>query len=274
MRKGLLRSGSAGAVVLGRASGHGLEGPRAGYVQRPAFAGSWAMLSRALGLCAARADPQDSASGIIDACGPKSPDSHRVVWGLTTRPPVPLRAFLRLPVCPPGSFPSSAFLWFPFARRSPVCSLRPSLPGSGSPSVSLRVPFPLSDLHVSAAGGRFRRRWSREAGTKVTTCAAALGAFARVGSAHRRIRTWICRTVRPLFWRDPGSTPVIQLEWGDGRGDRLDPRCPGGPCPPLPVRPGEDHRRPAGRAFGRLRAEQCRADEAQLRRPGARGYAG
>jgi len=31
--------------------------------------------------------------------------------------------------------------WFPFVRRSPVRSLRP-LPGSGSPSVSLRVPFP------------------------------------------------------------------------------------------------------------------------------------
>jgi hypothetical protein len=23
---------------------------------------------------------QDPASGIVDACGPKSPDSHRVVW--------------------------------------------------------------------------------------------------------------------------------------------------------------------------------------------------
>jgi hypothetical protein len=84
---------------------------------------------------------QDSASGIVDAGGPKSPDSHQVVWGLTSRPPVPLRAFLRFPVCPPGPSPSSAFLWFPFVRRSPVCSLRP-LPGFGSPSVSLRVPFP------------------------------------------------------------------------------------------------------------------------------------
>ena len=27
-----------------------------------------------------------------------------MVWGLTSRPPVPLRAFLRFPVCPPGSF--------------------------------------------------------------------------------------------------------------------------------------------------------------------------
>ena len=82
----------------------------------------------------------------------------------------PLRAFLRFPVCPPGSSPSSAVLWFPFVRRSPVRSLRP-LPGSGSPSVSLRVPFPLSNLHLSAAARRFRRRWSRAAGTNATSSA-------------------------------------------------------------------------------------------------------
>ena len=101
---------------------------------------------------------QDSPGDIVDACGPKSPDSHRVVWGLTARPLVSLRAFLRFPVCPLSSSPSPAFLWFPFVRRSPVCSLRPSLPGSGSPSVSLRVPFPLSNLHVSAAPRRLGRR--------------------------------------------------------------------------------------------------------------------
>ena len=84
---------------------------------------------------------QDSASGIVNACGPGSPDSHRVVWGLTSRPPVSPAGFLRFPVCPPGSPPSPAFLWFPFVRRSPVRPLRP-LPGSSSPSVSLRVPFP------------------------------------------------------------------------------------------------------------------------------------
>jgi hypothetical protein len=67
--------------------------------------------------------------------------------------------------------PSPAFLWFPFVRRSPVRSLRP-LPGSGSPSVSLRAPFPLSNPHVNAAAGRFRRHWSRAAGTKVTSPAA------------------------------------------------------------------------------------------------------
>jgi hypothetical protein len=83
----------------------------------------------------------------------------------------PRRAFLRFPVCPPGSSPSSAVLWFPFVRRSPVRPLRP-WPGSGSPSVSLRSPFPLSDLHGSAAARQFRRRWSRAAGTKVTSNAA------------------------------------------------------------------------------------------------------
>ena len=83
----------------------------------------------------------------------------------------PPRAFLRFPVCPPGSPPSPAFPWFPVVRRSPV---RPfgRCPGSGSPSVSLRVPLPLSNPHDSAAGGRFRRRWSRAARAKVTSPAA------------------------------------------------------------------------------------------------------
>ncbi len=53
----------------------------------------------------------------------------------------PLRAFLRFPGCPPGSSPSSAVLWFPFVRRSPVRSLRP-LPGSGSPRFPSGSPFP------------------------------------------------------------------------------------------------------------------------------------
>jgi hypothetical protein len=85
---------------------------------------------------------QDSVSGIVGACGPKSPDSHRVVWGLTSRPPVSPRGlspgfpFARRvpPLRPPSSgFPSSGVLRFvPFGR----------CPGSGSPSVSLRVPFP------------------------------------------------------------------------------------------------------------------------------------
>jgi hypothetical protein len=107
----------------------------------------------------------------------------------------PLRAFLRFPVCPPGSSPSSAFLWFPFVRRSPVRSLRP-LPGSGSPSVSLRVPFSLGNLHVSAAAGRFRRRRSQAAGTKVTSSAVSASPGSRdppalqMGSGRAR---WGCR---------------------------------------------------------------------------------
>jgi hypothetical protein len=84
-------------------------------------------------------------------------------------------------------YPRGLSSGFPFARRalplrppSPV-SLRPAfsgsslrpLPGSGFPSVSLRFPS-LSNLHVSAAAGRFRRRRSRAAGTKVTSPAATL----------------------------------------------------------------------------------------------------
>jgi len=79
-----------------------------------------------------------------------APDPRTVTGWSGASPHVlrfPLWAFLRFPVCPPGSSPSPAVLWFPFVRRSPVRSLRP-LPGSGSPSVSLRVPFPLSNLHL------------------------------------------------------------------------------------------------------------------------------
>jgi len=102
------------------------------------------------GVCAVHLGLQ----GIADACGPGSPGSHPGGLGPhLTSSGFPRRAFLRFPVCPPGSPPSPAFGWFPVVRRSPVRSLRP-LPGSGSGSVSLRVPFPLSDLYVSAAAGR------------------------------------------------------------------------------------------------------------------------
>jgi hypothetical protein len=113
----------------------------------------------------------DSASGIVNACGPGSPDSHRVVWGPTSRPPVPPAGF------PPVSRLPAGFS--PFARL-PLVSRRPAFSGS-SPSavaqvpVPLRVPpgsLPLSNLHDSAAKGRFRRRWSRAARAKVTSPAA------------------------------------------------------------------------------------------------------
>ena len=119
---------------------------------------------------------RDSASGIVDTCGPGSPGSHPGGLG---------------PHLTSSGFPcglSSSFLWFPFVRR-PLVSLRPA--SSGFPSsgvlrfvpfgrcpvpvprpVSLRVPFPLSNLHLSAAARRFRRRWSRAAGTNVASSAA------------------------------------------------------------------------------------------------------
>ena len=141
---------------------------------------------------------QDSASGIVDACGPKSP----ALTGWSGASPhvlrFPLRAFLRFPVCPPGSSPSPAVLWFPFVRRFPVRSLRP-LPGSGSPSVSLRVPFPLSNLYISAAARRFPRRWSRAAGTNATSSTTPLGSrdppARRMGSGWAR---WVPQQSRLL----------------------------------------------------------------------------
>lgn len=120
----------------------------------------------------------------------------------------PRRAFLRFPVCPPGSSPSSAFLWFPVVRRSPVRSLRP-LPGSGSPSVSLRAPFPLSNLHSSAAARRFRRRRSRAAGTKVSSNAAPLARSRdppalQMGSGRAR---WDAATESPVTSGRERRTP-------------------------------------------------------------------
>jgi hypothetical protein len=76
---------------------------------------------------------QDSASGIADACGPKSPDSHRVVWGLTTRPPVSPAGF------PPVSRLPAGF--FPFVRL-PRVSLRPAFSGWFPSAVAqFRFPF-------------------------------------------------------------------------------------------------------------------------------------
>jgi len=145
-------------------------------------------------LCAVRAARQDPAPSQTE-CGPGSPGSrpgglgpHLASSGFSRR------AFLRLPVCPPGAPPSSAFPWFPLVRRPPVRSLRP-LPGSGSPSVTLRVPFPLSNLHASAAAERFRRRRSRAAGTKVISPAATSRQIARSArtAGGQRLGTMGCR---------------------------------------------------------------------------------
>jgi hypothetical protein len=69
-----------------------------------------------------------------------------------------------LPLPPPSSgFPSSGVLRLgPFGRCPVPVPLR--FPSGG--------PFPLSDPHGSAAARRFRRHWSRAAGTKVTSNAA------------------------------------------------------------------------------------------------------
>ena len=114
---------------------------------------------------------RDSASGIVDARGPGSPDSHRVVWGLTSRPPV----------SPAGLPPVSRLpVGFSPVARLPLVSLRPAFSGLSPSAVArFRFPFgvppsslPLSNLHDSAAAGRFRRRWSRAARAKVTSPAA------------------------------------------------------------------------------------------------------
>ena len=90
---------------------------------------------------------QDCASGIVDACGPKSPDSHRVVWGLTSRPPVH-------PVgLPPVSRLPAGF--FPFVRLTLV-SLRPAFSGC-SPSAVARFWFPFDFSPGFLLPGQSRR---------------------------------------------------------------------------------------------------------------------
>ena len=82
----------------------------------------------------------------VRACGPKSPGSHRAVWGLISRPPVSPSGFP--PVSrrlPSGSSPSSAFLWFPVGQASSGSFPSAVTVRFRSPSVSLRVPFPLSN---------------------------------------------------------------------------------------------------------------------------------
>lgn len=73
-------------------------------------------------------------------CGPKSPDSHRVVWGLISRPPVyPAGLSSGFPFAQPGPSPSSAVCWFascgvlrsgPFGHHCPVPFPFRFLPGS------------------------------------------------------------------------------------------------------------------------------------------------
>ena len=123
----------------------------------------------------------------------------------------PPRAFLRFPVCPPGPSPSSAFFWFPFVRRSPVRSLRP-LPGFRFPLGFPPGSLPLSNLHVSAAVRRFRRRWSRAAGTKVTSPAATTSPGSRDPPALQMGSGW-------ARWDVATESPVTS-----GRERRTSPR--------------------------------------------------
>ena len=135
---------------------------------------------------------------------PQIPGLSPVVWGLTSRPPVSPCGlssgfpFARrvLPLRPPSSgFPSSGVLRFvPFGR----------CPGSGSPFGFPQVPFSSSNLHVSAAARRFRRRWSRTAGTNAISSAVTTpldtGDLAPV-AAVRGIKTSFPRTWPPWLMR-------------------------------------------------------------------------
>ena len=94
-----------------------------------------------------------------------------MVWGLTSRPPVPPAGFPPVSRLPAGFSPSP---------RLPLVSRRPAFSGLSPSAVArFRCPFgvppgslPLSNLHDSATAGRFRRRWSRAARAKVTSPAA------------------------------------------------------------------------------------------------------
>ena len=142
---------------------------------------------------------RDSASGIVDACGPGSPGSHPGGLG-------PHLTSSGFPCGLSSGFPFARRVLplrrLPFVRRSPVRSLRP-LPGSGSPSVSLRVPFALSDFYLTAAAGRFPRHWSRAAGTKVTSSAATtsprIARSARTADGQR-LSTMGCHRIACYGW--------------------------------------------------------------------------
>jgi hypothetical protein len=152
-------------------------------------------------LCAVRADLPGLCGGIGDACGPKSLGFHPGGLGPhLTSSGFPWRAFLRFPVCPPRFVPVARLRMVSLRPAFSGCTLRPS-PGSGSPPGSL----PPGDLHVSAAAGRCRRRWSRSARTKVTSSASApsLGSPAirprcrRAAAGHERCRRRIAWYERP-----------------------------------------------------------------------------
>ena len=108
---------SRGAQHLGSATG-----------RRPCPPESWWTTMRS-----SRRPGQDLSSGIVNGCGPKSPGSHRAVWGLIARPPVSPAGFPPVSRLPAGTLP--------FVRL-PLVSLRPAFSGS-FPSAVARFRFPL-----------------------------------------------------------------------------------------------------------------------------------
>ena len=107
-------------------------------------------------LCAVRAGLPGLCRARVDACGPKSPDFHRVVWGLTSRPPGSPAGFPPVSRLPAGFFPFARLRLVSLRLAFSGCSLRPQ-PGSGSPSVplsvSLRFPFPWAILTLALPRG-------------------------------------------------------------------------------------------------------------------------
>ena len=94
---------------------------------------------------------QDCAEGMADACGPKSPDSDRVVWGLTSRPSGSPAGFPPVSRLPAGFLPFTRLRLVSLRLAFSGCSLRPQS-GSGSPSVSLRVPLPRAIFTLALPG--------------------------------------------------------------------------------------------------------------------------
>ena len=130
--RGGCRAGvSRGVQRLGRATD-----------RRPCPPESWWTTMRS-----SRRPARNSASGVVDGCGPKSPDSHRAVWDLIARPPVPPAGL------PPVSRLPAGFV--PFVRLPPV-SRRPAFSGS-VPSAAARFRFSLGFPPGSLSPGQSSR---------------------------------------------------------------------------------------------------------------------
>ena len=155
-----------------------------------------------------------------------------------------------LPLRPPSSgFPSSGVLRFVSFGRCP---------GSGS----LRFPswFPsASNAYASAAARRFRRRWSRAAGTKVTSSAAVPCLDRAIGPHYTYVQhpTASCAAALPVPGRSSRSLTI-----DDPGGPRSRPSC-------AMSAPVSDTRSP----FGASRESPC-SSGGRARRQRARHRAG